>query len=375
MRRLLSFERRCVRHRDRPDGRIRRISGVSPSNFRRRADVGAVEVVPGNGGRVAGGTHLAASSRAIRRLAANGWSAGIVVACLLMVFAPPTAHGQWGWSAGVGIQALSAAGCFAYVRSRNLGATLLLVITWLLPVDLAAMQWLAGGWSAPYHQLLLLSLILGSAWMSMRRFVLFALAVVALALAPAAYAPDADALLGVVTALVIWLFVSSALAMLMARVRGQAKLARRDPLTRLGNRRAFDERFAATTGDVVLGIGDLDGFKQINDVHGHLIGDACLTAVGAALSRHARREDDVFRWGGDEFAVLLPATPPDVAGEVFARLEAAVAAEVSDPTGAPVEITFGWATGAAGSDLHSLTEAADTALRARKTPRSRRAAA
>jgi diguanylate cyclase (GGDEF)-like protein len=335
-----------------------------------------VEAVPDNGGRAAGGTHLAANPRAIRRLAANGWTAGIVVACVLMVFAPPTARlGSWGWAAGIGIQALSAAGCFAYVRSRNLSPRLLLVVTWLLPVDIAAMQWLGGGWDAPYHELLLLSLILGSAWMSMRRFAPFAIAVSALALAPAVYAPDADALLGVVTEVVIWLFVSSALAMLMARVRGQARLARRDPLTRLGNRRAFDERFAGTTGDVVLGIGDLDGFKEINDAHGHLLGDACLTAVGAALARHARREDDVFRWGGDEFAVLLPATPAPVADEVFARLEAAVAAEVFDPTGTPVTITFGWAAGAPGRDPHALVEAADAALRARKTPRPRRAAA
>jgi len=335
-----------------------------------------VDAVPDNGGRGAGEGHLAANPRALRRLAANGWTAGIVLACVLMIFAPPTAQiGAWGWAAGLGIQALSAAGCFAYVRSRTISPRLLLVITWLLPVDIAAMQWLGGGWSAPYHELLLLSLILGSASMSMRRFAPIAIAVAALALAPAVYAPDPDALVGVVTELVVWLFVSSALAMLMTRVRGQAKLARRDPLTRLGNRRAFDERFAATTGEVVLGIGDLDGFKAINDVHGHLLGDTCLTAVGATLARHARREDEVFRWGGDEFAVLLPATPADAAGDVFARLEAAVASEVFDPTGAPVAITFGWAAGGPGSDLRTLTEAADAALRARKTPRPRRAAA
>jgi diguanylate cyclase (GGDEF)-like protein len=143
----------------------------------------------------------------------------------------------------------------------------------------------------------------------------------------------------------------------------------------LGNRRAFDERVAEATGEIVLGIGDLNRFKQINDVHGHLVGDACLTAVGAVLARHARREDRVFRWGGDEFAVLLPATPPDVAREVFARLEAAVAGEVSDPTGAPVEITFGWAAGTPDGGLRTLTETADAALRGRKRPGQRRAAA
>jgi diguanylate cyclase (GGDEF)-like protein len=322
-------------------------------------------------------TPAAPSQKAIRAMASGGWAAGIVVACLLMPFAPPTAQiGAWGWAAGIGIQALSFAGRMAYLRTERVTAALLLAITVLLPVDIAAMQWLAGGWRAPYHELFLLSLILGSAWMSPRRFAPFAGLVSALALAPALYAPDAQRMLGVVTALTVWLFVSTALAMLMARVRGQARLARRDPLTKLGNRRAFDERFAEPrTADLVLGIGDLNGFKAINDVHGHLAGDACLRDVAAVLAAHARRDDDVFRWGGDEFAVLLPATPPDAAGEVFARLEAAVAAEVSDPSGAPVAITFGWAAGGPQTALRALTEAADTALLARKRSRPRPVAA
>jgi diguanylate cyclase (GGDEF)-like protein len=317
----------------------------------------------------------ATSQTAIRRLAANGWAAGIVVACLLMIPAPPTAQiGAWGWLAGIGVQAASLAGRIAFGRRGSVSPTVLAVITWLLPVDLAAMQWLGGGWHAPYHELFLLSLILGSAWMSPQGFVPFAALVAALALAPAAYAPDADAMLGVVTELAVWLFVCSALAVLMARVRGQGRLARRDPLTALRNRRAFDERFAVPrTADLVLGIGDVDGFKQVNDVHGHLAGDACLRAVAAVLTAHARRDDDVFRWGGDEFAVLLPAAPPEVADEVFARLEAAVAGEVTDPAGAPVGITFGWAAGAPDTTLRALTEAADAALLARK--RARRVAA
>jgi diguanylate cyclase (GGDEF)-like protein len=294
-----------------------------------------------------------------------------------MIPAPPTAQiGAWGWAAGIGIQAASLAGRIAFGRSRRVGRWLMLLITWLLPIDLAMMQWLGGGWHAPYHELFLLSLILGSAWMSARRFVPFAVLVAALALAPAVYAPDADAMLGVVTELVVWLFVSSALAVLMARVRGQGRLARRDALTKLGNRRAFDERFAGPgTAGVVLGIGDLDGFKQVNDVHGHLAGDACLRDVAAVLAAHARRDDAVFRWGGDEFAVLLPAVTPELAAEVFARLEAAVAAEVTDPAGARVAFTFGWAPGAPDTTLQALTEAADAALLARKRARPRPVAA
>ena len=319
----------------------------------------------------------APSQKAIRRMASGGWAAGIAVACLLMPFAPPTAQvGAWGWAAGIGIQAFSFAGRMAYCRSRQISGALLLAITVLLAVDIAAMQWLAGGWDAPYHELFLLPLILGSAWMSPRRFAAFAGLVSALALAPAVYAPDTGRMLGVVTGLTVWLFVSTALAMLMARVRGQARLARRDPLTKLGNRRAFDERFAEPrTADLVLGIGDLNGFKAINDVHGHLAGDACLRDVAAVLAAHARRDDDVFRWGGDEFAVLLPATPPEAAADVFARLEAAVAAEVTDPAGAPVAIAFGWAAGGPDTDLRALTEAADAALLARKRSRPRPVAA
>jgi predicted signal transduction protein with EAL and GGDEF domain len=73
----------------------------------------------------------------------------------------------------------------------------------------------------------------------------------------------------------VWLFVATALAMLMARVRGQARLARSDPLTGLGNRRALDELFGRPRDEpVVLAIGDLDDFKRINDDHGHLAGGA-----------------------------------------------------------------------------------------------------
>lgn len=313
---------------------------------------------------------------AIHRLAATGWAVGIVVACLLMIPAPPTAQlGAWGWAAGIGIQAASLAGRLAFGRRRRVAERLLLAITWLLPLDLGAMQWLAGGWHAPYHELQLLSLILGSAWLSPRRFAPFAAMVAAVTLAPAVYAPDADALLDVGTELVIWLFVSSALAMLMARVRGQARLARRDPLTRLANRRALDEQFLAPrTGDLVLGIGDLDAFKQINDRHGHLAGDACLKAVGGVLADRARAGDQVFRWGGDEFAVLLPASDPAAARDVFARLESAVADLVSDPDGAPVGITFGWAAGGPETDLRTLTERADAALLERKLVRQEAAA-
>jgi two-component system, cell cycle response regulator len=117
--------------------------------------------------------------------------------------------------------------------------------------------------------------------------------------------------------------------------------------------------------DLAVVILDADRFKTLNDRHGHLAGDACLTEVAAVLASHARTGDQVFRWGGDEFAVLLPATTPEHAALVFERLEAAVA-DVTDPAGSPLTITFGWAIGDAETDLRTLTEQADAALLERK---------
>jgi hypothetical protein len=168
-----------------------------------------------------------------RALARNGWAAGIVIASLLMIPSPPTAQlGRWGWIAGIGIQVSSAVGWLALrLRPDWVSFDVLLIVTWLLPLDLAAMQWLAGGWSAPYHELYLPALVLGSAGLPLRRFLPFAAAVGALALAPAVYAPDRDALEGMLAELAVWTFVVGSLSVLMERVRGQARLARSDVLT------------------------------------------------------------------------------------------------------------------------------------------------
>lgn len=90
-------------------------------------------------------------------------------------------------------------------------------------------------------------------------------------------------------------------------------LADHDPLTGLRNRRLFEhdlklqvarsQRYGEVAGLMVI---DLDNFKQVNDQHGHKVGDDTLKAVSRALSRRLRETDLVARLGGDEFAVLLP---------------------------------------------------------------------
>ena len=114
------------------------------------------------------------------------------------------------------------------------------------------------------------------------------------------------------------------------RQRGElALLSRSDPLTGALNRRGFSERFEAELSDHVRHDGrplgliviDLDGFKRVNDTHGHAEGDALLCRVAATLSTDLRPSDVLGRLGGDEFAVLLPEAGPGALRAAAARLE------------------------------------------------------
>jgi diguanylate cyclase (GGDEF)-like protein len=104
-----------------------------------------------------------------------------------------------------------------------------------------------------------------------------------------------------------------------------------DPLTELLNRRSFErelkrsvayiKRYGTSAALVYL---DLDGFKPVNDRHGHAAGDAVLKAVAGALVRHVRASDLVARIGGDEFVVLLWNVSAPAAAAKAAALEQAI---------------------------------------------------
>lgn len=98
-----------------------------------------------------------------------------------------------------------------------------------------------------------------------------------------------------------------------------AVLARTDPLTELANRRCFLEH-ARHYSAFGLILGDIDHFKQINDLHGHDCGDWVLTQVAERLRHLLREADHPARWGGEEFIVLLPNTGLAVTQQVAERI-------------------------------------------------------
>ncbi|QDD90621.1 GGDEF domain-containing protein [Pseudomonas oryzihabitans] len=154
-----------------------------------------------------------------------------------------------------------------------------------------------------------------------------------------------------------------------------------DPLTGLPNRAAWSERLELEVarwqrqgGDLLLAVLDVDLFKRINDGYGHLAGDKVLKIIGGELQRRLRKTDFIARFGGEEFVVLLGATP--IAGGVtlLEQLRAAVAACPFHFKGERVVITLsaGLAAFAPGEDADTVFERADQALyRAKRAGRDR----
>ncbi|MCL6562990.1 MAG: GGDEF domain-containing protein [Firmicutes bacterium] len=114
--------------------------------------------------------------------------------------------------------------------------------------------------------------------------------------------------------------------------------------------------------------GDIDYFKQINDRHGHLIGDLVLRDLVGRIRPVIRRQDVVVRLSGDEFLVAFPDASPEHGPELLARVEEALIAPPfwvpgGDPEHPePVAVSLGWAWAPAGSALTELVRAADRAM-------------
>jgi diguanylate cyclase (GGDEF)-like protein len=151
-----------------------------------------------------------------------------------------------------------------------------------------------------------------------------------------------------------------------------------DPLLDILNRRGFERELARSLSYVqryrtaaAMVMIDLDGFKAVNDRHGHAAGDALLRAVAAALRAHVRASDVVARLGGDEFGVLLWNIDEGRAAAKVLELENIIARARTDHGEATLSV--GASAGAvalhAEATAEAIIEAADKAMYARKNGR------
>jgi len=116
-------------------------------------------------------------------------------------------------------------------------------------------------------------------------------------------------------------------AWLQAVIDGLCELSSRDPLTGLANRRHFEltlasevDRVARAGEPALVLMIDIDHFKRVNDAHGHQAGDIVLKAIAVALSECIRPMDTVARFGGEEFAMILPNCAPSYGQAVAERI-------------------------------------------------------
>jgi diguanylate cyclase (GGDEF)-like protein len=165
-----------------------------------------------------------------------------------------------------------------------------------------------------------------------------------------------------------------------------AELAVRDDLTGLPNRRAVLERLRESMSssrrhkrELAVAMIDVDGFKRINDVYGHEVGDVVLQRIGAAMRQGQRQEDTLGRYGGDEFLAVMPGCNESAAVQVAARLRQAVAGvelpEAGIGAGAStLSISVGIAVfDDSVADERELVKRADDLLYRAKTMRAHRA--
>ncbi|MDL0432390.1 diguanylate cyclase [Marinobacter sp. TBZ242] len=147
--------------------------------------------------------------------------------------------------------------------------------------------------------------------------------------------------------------------------------ALRDVLTQLPNREAWQERLAFECQrwqryrhPLTIGVLDIDFFKRVNDSYGHKAGDRVLQLVAKALSERLRTTDFIARFGGEEFVILLPETPSDVAKSVLDGMREHIASLPFHFQGSPVSVTFsaGLAEFTDGDDEDEVFDRADKAL-------------
>lgn len=146
-------------------------------------------------------------------------------------------------------------------------------------------------------------------------------------------------------------------------------MAHIDALTGLPNRRHLNETLESIvkrgTGPLTVVLFDLDGFKQVNDVFGHIVGDEVLRSIGTLARNSARRGDTIGRWGGEEFLAICPNTTLAEGVRLAEDFRRTLASHTRQ-RGRPITASFGVAELKPGENGEQLIARADAALYAAK---------
>lgn len=171
--------------------------------------------------------------------------------------------------------------------------------------------------------------------------------------------------LNIVTTIGLLAYLSSLYYRLVSQAEKRlTHLATTDPLTGLHNRRSMAD---LATYEIVqrkrhgeplsVVLADIDHFKQINDRHGHEVGDEVLVAISLALQEAVREQDSIARWGGEEFLILMPQASLEQARMVAERLREQVSQMRFEAHGQPFKVTL-----TLGVSGHRMDEALDQVI-------------
>ena len=235
----------------------------------------------------------------------------------------------------------------------------------------------SGVWDSFGYELLVLVCVFYGLYFDRWTSTVGVLGVVVAGMSPQLFAPNAaelvEYLLVYVPVYLTITFVSGYMTRQVSLREGQKARLRReaylDGLTGLANRRGLEaqleeelDRTRRYGFPLTLLFVDLDGFKQVNDRHGHLMGDEVLRLVADTLRSDVRRVDTPARYGGEEFVILLPGTDLAGAEALFGRMQEGLTRVSVERLGFPVTMSAGAVKAEPDSKASDLISAADAAM-------------
>jgi diguanylate cyclase (GGDEF)-like protein len=260
----------------------------------------------------------------------------LVLAALVLIWSGALAAQMW---PVIGLLVAFALAIVGFRRRRFLpgrSRTRLVIESWSMVIFITGVMWFTGKGGSPLFNLYLLPIILSALTLG-RVVTLLQVAAIAIChLLLAMTTPGVDVIslfyasqaVGQLAPFLLVAYLTTALSADITEARERIEnLAQTDSLTGLYNIRMFNEVWQRehdacerNGGIYALLMIDMDKLKEINDVFGHEAGNSAITLVAQSLQRSIRNTDHAARFGGDDFAVLLPGASPEVAEAVIKRV-------------------------------------------------------